>query len=78
MAPPFFSKRSRQKLSLKKSGRRINFLAKMQEQQKRYTKYDDTAYYLEPNIKEGPGGLRDLHVIAWVFKRQYDTSTLKN
>ncbi|MGD0961202.1 MAG: [protein-PII] uridylyltransferase [Methylomonas sp.] len=53
------------------------FIAKMQEQQRRYTKYDDTAYYLEPNIKEGPGGLRDLHVIAWVFKRQYDTSTLK-
>jgi [protein-PII] uridylyltransferase len=53
------------------------FLAKMQEQQKRHFKYDETAYYLEPNVKEGPGGLRDLHVIAWVFKRQYDTSTLK-
>jgi len=53
------------------------FIAKMQEQQQRYLKYHDTAYYLEPNIKEGPGGLRDLHVIAWVFKRQYDTSTLR-
>jgi [protein-PII] uridylyltransferase len=53
------------------------FLAKMQEQQNRYAKYDEAAYYLEPNVKEGPGGLRDLHVIAWVFKRQYDTSTLK-
>jgi [protein-PII] uridylyltransferase len=53
------------------------FAAKMQEQQQRYLKYHDTAYNLEPNIKEGPGGLRDLHVIAWVFKRQYDTSTLK-
>ncbi|NOT13654.1 MAG: [protein-PII] uridylyltransferase [Methylococcaceae bacterium] len=53
------------------------FAAKMQEQQLRYNKYHDTAYNLEPNIKEGPGGLRDLHVIAWVFKRQYDTSTLK-
>ncbi len=53
------------------------FIAKMKEQRRRYAKYDETAYYLEPNIKEGPGGLRDLHVIAWVFKRQYDTSTLK-
>ena len=53
------------------------FAAKMKEQQLRYIKYHDTAYNLEPNIKEGPGGLRDLHVIAWVFKRQYDTSTLK-
>ncbi len=49
----------------------------MQEQQKRHAKYDDAAYFLEPNIKESPGGLRDLHVIAWVFKRQYDASTLK-
>lgn len=54
------------------------FLAKMREQEQRYLKYQDTVYYLEPNIKEGPGGLRDLHVIAWVFKRQYDTSTLKD
>jgi len=53
------------------------FMAKMQEQHQRYLKYHDTAYYLEPNIKEGPGGLRDLHVIAWVFKRQYDTSALR-
>jgi [protein-PII] uridylyltransferase len=53
------------------------FSAKMEEQQLRYIKYHDTAYNLEPNIKEGPGGLRDLQVIAWVFKRQYNTSTFK-
>ncbi|PPD21881.1 MAG: [protein-PII] uridylyltransferase [Methylomonas sp.] len=53
------------------------FKAKMQEQKLRYIKYHDTAYNLEPNIKEGPGGLRDLHNIAWVFKRNYDTETLR-
>ncbi len=53
------------------------FTAKMQEQRQRYCKYHDTAYNLEPNIKEGPGGLRDLQVIAWVFKRYYHTETLK-
>ena len=53
------------------------FAAKMQEQQKRYTKYHDTAYNLEPNIKEGPGGLRDLQNIAWVFKHHYNATTLK-
>ncbi|MFI3137772.1 MAG: [protein-PII] uridylyltransferase [Methylococcaceae bacterium] len=53
------------------------FAAKMQEQQQRYLKYHDTAYNLEPNIKEGPGGLRDLQVIVWVFKRFYDTETLE-
>jgi len=41
------------------------FAAKMQEQQQRYKKYHDTAYNLEPNIKEGPGGLRDLQNITW-------------
>lgn len=53
------------------------FAAKMQEQQLRYFKYHDTAYNLEPNIKEGPGGLRDLQVIAWIFKRHYHASPLE-
>jgi len=53
------------------------FASKMKEQQQRYTKYHDTAYNLEPNIKEGPGGLRDLQNIAWVFKHHYKSTTLK-
>ena len=53
------------------------FAAKMLEQQLRHAKYHDTAYNLEPNIKEGPGGLRDMQVITWVFKRQYDSKTLR-
>lgn len=53
------------------------FIAKMEEQRQRYAKFHDTAYNLEPNIKEGPGGLRDMQVIAWVFKRHYNSSTLK-
>ena len=40
-------------------------------------KFHDTAYNLEPNVKEGPGGLRDMQIIAWVFKRHYNSSTLK-
>jgi [protein-PII] uridylyltransferase len=53
------------------------FAAKMQEQQQRHAKYHDTAYNLEPNIKEGPGGLRDMQVITWVFKRHYNSKTLR-
>ena len=34
----------------------------------RHDKFHDTVYHLEPNIKEGPGGLRDLHVIGWLHK----------
>jgi [protein-PII] uridylyltransferase len=32
----------------------------------RHTKFHNTIYHLEPNIKEGPGGLRDLHLVAWL------------
>lgn len=52
------------------------FVAKMEEQQQRYAKYHDTTYNLEPNLKEGPGGLRDIQVIGWVIKRHFNARTL--
>lgn len=42
------------------------FAAKLKEQNNRHAKFNDTAYNLEPNIKESPGGLRDLHMILWI------------
>ncbi|MCE9633769.1 MAG: nucleotidyltransferase domain-containing protein, partial [Methylophilales bacterium] len=42
------------------------FVAKQQEQANRHRRYNDTAYNLEPNVKEGPGGLRDLHSLLWI------------
>ncbi len=42
--------------------------AKLLEQQLRHTRFNDVAYSLEPNIKENPGGLRDLQVILWVTR----------
>ncbi len=36
------------------------------ELRQRHTKYENTAYALEPNAKESPGGLRDLQTILWV------------
>ena len=44
------------------------FQAKRLEQQERYLRYDETPFSLEPNIKESPGGLRDLQVIFWMAK----------
>ena len=52
------------------------FSAKWQEQIERHQKYNDTAYNLEPNIKEGPGGLRDIQMIGWVAKRHFNADTL--
>lgn len=52
------------------------FEAKKAEQAARYRKYDDTGYKLEPNVKESPGGLRDIHTIAWVTKRHFGAQTL--
>ncbi|MBA3582334.1 MAG: [protein-PII] uridylyltransferase [Gammaproteobacteria bacterium] len=53
------------------------FFAKLNEQQQRHQKFGDTAYKLEPNIKEGPGGLRDIQTIAWVAKRYFDANSLQ-
>lgn len=42
---------------------------KIKEQKKRHQKYNDKAYLLEPNIKESPGGLRDLQIIHLISSR---------
>lgn len=45
---------------------RTFFEAKVLEQQQRHTRFNDSAYNLEPNVKESPGGLRDLTNILWI------------
>ncbi|MFO1310824.1 MAG: [protein-PII] uridylyltransferase [Burkholderiales bacterium] len=42
--------------------------AKALEQQQRHLKYQDAIYNLEPNVKESPGGLRDLASVLWVAR----------
>ncbi|MHA7834012.1 MAG: [protein-PII] uridylyltransferase family protein, partial [Algiphilus sp.] len=54
------------------------FRAKLKEQQSRHAKFDDTGYKLEPNVKESPGGLRDIQTVAWVAKRQFGAGSLRD
>lgn len=52
------------------------FKAKLQEQTARHEKYNNIENSLEPNVKEGPGGLRDIQMIGWVAKRHFGVARL--
>lgn len=49
--------------------------AKLAEQNDRQAKSFETRYLVEPDIKEGKGGLRDLQTIRWLYKYVYGGST---
>jgi len=42
----------------------------------RNSKFRDSIFRLQPNIKEGTGGIRDLNTISWICKILYKTSNL--
>ncbi len=46
------------------------------EREKRHERYGDSAFSLEPHLKEGLGGLRDLHVLLWIGKALFDAPDL--
>ncbi|MGA9583408.1 MAG: [protein-PII] uridylyltransferase [Allosphingosinicella sp.] len=44
---------------------------KLEERNARHRRMGDSRYVVEPNVKEGKGGLRDLHTLFWIGKYAY-------
>ena len=51
---------------------------KLEENQRRLQKYGSSVYLLEPNIKEGEGGLRDLHTALWIAQVKFKARSLRD
>ena len=49
--------------------------AKLAERDQRHARTGDTRYVLEPNVKEGKGGLRDLHTLFWIGRYLYQVDS---
>jgi [protein-PII] uridylyltransferase len=50
--------------------------AKLKERDERHQKMGDSRYVVEPNIKDGKGGLRDLQTLYWIGKYVYRVETV--
>jgi [protein-PII] uridylyltransferase len=64
-----FQQRFREKVIMV-SGRQF-VDAKLDERDERHQRMGDTRYVVEPNLKEGKGGLRDLQTLYWIGKYIY-------
>ena len=51
--------------------------AKKIERSERYKRMGQSRYMLEPNLKEGVGGLRDLHLLFWLMKYVFDITDMR-
>ena len=54
------------------------FQAKRAEQAQRHARFGDTADNLEPNLKDGPGGLRDIQTLRWMAQRLLGSGDLES
>jgi [protein-PII] uridylyltransferase len=49
---------------------------KLEERNQRHRRMGDSRYVVEPNLKEGKGGLRDLHTLFWIGKYVYQVRSV--
>ncbi len=55
----------------------LNFVkAKLEESDLRHKKFGGSRYVVEPNVKDGKGGLRDLHTLIWILKFAYKVDSI--
>ncbi len=57
----------------------LNFLkTKLNEAELRHKRYGSSRYVVEPNVKEGKGGIRDLHTLIWIAKHAYKATSVSD
>ena len=54
------------------------FVAKYDEQKVRHNKAQGTAFNIEPNLKNSPGGMRDIQTITWIARKHFSIDDLKD
>ncbi|WP_300391913.1 [protein-PII] uridylyltransferase [Henriciella sp.] len=60
-------------------GHNTEFIAdKLAERDARHAKQGNSRYVVEPNVKDGKGGLRDLQTLFWITKHMYGGETLED
>ncbi|GER94674.1 [protein-PII] uridylyltransferase [hot springs metagenome] len=64
-----------QKLLFKKKKEFVREM--LRDIEERHRKYGDSVYLLEPNVKEGRGGIRDVHCISWLLKTSLSTTYVR-
>jgi len=67
---------ARFRAACKEAGVAEYIAAKQAERDVRHRRYGDSPFVVEPNIKEGRGGLRDLQTLYWIARYVYDTQTM--
>src|SRR5262249_17964995 len=54
------------------------FKTKLAESAQRHARTGDSVYLLQPHLKDGPGGLRDLHTALWMAKVKFKVHGLRD
>ncbi len=66
----------RRRVISKESKKIIQWL--VERNQERHKKFGDSTFLLQPNLKEGNGGLRDYHTLRWIAGVKYDLTQIRD